>query len=86
VGASALIKFALVPAVVIPAGWALGLGGLDGALPLRVVALLAFMPVGFYALIPPTLYGADLDLANSSWLATTAATLGILPALALALL
>jgi hypothetical protein len=86
VGASALIKFALVPAVVIPAGWAVGLGGLDGALPLRVVALLAFMPVGFYALIPPTLYGADLDLANSAWLATTAATLAILPLLALALL
>jgi len=84
-GASAVIKFALVPALVIPAAWALGFGGVEGGLALKVVALLAFMPVGFFALIPPALYGGDLDLANSGWLATTAAMLGILPLLALVL-
>jgi len=86
VAATAVIKFALIPALVIPTAWALGLGGLDGGLALRVVALLAFMPVGVIALVPPTLYGADLDLANSGWLASTAAMLGILPLLALVLL
>ncbi len=85
VAAAAAIKFALIPAVVIPLAWALGLGGLDGGLPLKVVALLAFMPVGVIALVPPTLYGADLDMANSGWLATTGAMLAILPVLALIL-
>jgi predicted permease len=85
VAAAAEIKFAIVPAVVVPAAWALGLGGLDGGLPLKVVALLAFMPVGVIALVPPTLYGGDLDLANSGWLATTGAMLAILPVLALIL-
>jgi predicted permease len=85
VGLAAVIKFALVPALVIPAAWALGLGGLEDGLTLKVVALLAFMPVGILALVPPTLYGGDLDLANSGWLATTAAMLGILPLLAVIL-
>jgi len=85
IAAAAAIKFALVPAVVVPVAWALGLGGLDGGLALKVVALLAFMPVGVIALVPPTLYGGDLDLANSGWLATTAAMLGVLPLLALVL-
>ena len=49
------------------------------------MALLAFMPVGVIALVPPALYGADLDLANSGWLATTGAMLAILPLLALVL-
>jgi predicted permease len=62
-----------------------GSGGSTGGLPLKVVALLAFMPVGVIALVPPTLYGGDLDLANSGWLATTAAILGILPLLVLVL-
>lgn len=85
VGAAAVVKFMLVPALVVPAAWALGLGGLGDGLALRVVALLAFMPVGVVALVPPVLYGSDLDLANSGWLATTAAMLVLLPLLALVL-
>jgi hypothetical protein len=39
----------------------------------------------YHPLVPPTLCGADLDLANSGWLATTGALLAILPVLALVL-
>jgi hypothetical protein len=39
----------------------------------------------YHPLVPPTLCGADLDLANSGWLVTTEAMLAILPVLALIL-
>ncbi len=75
------VKNLIVPAVVIPAAFLLGLGGiLDGA-PLRVVIFISFMPSAFLALVPPVLYDFDLDLANSAWLATTGALLVVFPLL-----
>jgi predicted permease len=39
------------------------------------------MPVAFNALVPPVVYGFDLDLANSAWIITTLGLLVILPVL-----
>lgn len=71
------VKFLIVPLILIPLGYALGLHTIMEAIPLKVVAVMAFMPVAFHALVPPVLYGFDLDMANSAWIVTTGITLGL---------
>jgi len=68
----ALIKFALVPLLVVSLGYLSGLDRIDNGLPLKVVLILASMPVGFIAMVPPTIYDLDIDLANACWLITNA--------------
>jgi len=63
----AAIKFLLVPAVVGTLAFLLGLGGIDHGLPLRVALILSTMPVAMLALVPPSLFDLDLDLANACW-------------------
>ena len=74
-----LIKYAIVPAVIIPAAWLLGLGQIMDGVPFKMMAIISFLPTGFIALVPPVLYGFDLDLANSAWLVTTLALLLVFP-------
>ncbi|MFA4906441.1 MAG: hypothetical protein WC645_08070 [Candidatus Margulisiibacteriota bacterium] len=80
-----LIKFILVPVIIFMLAWTLGFGNMEGALPLKVVIILSSMPVAFNALIPPSIYGLDLDLANSCWFVTTALLVVVLPLLLLVL-
>ena len=80
----ALIKFALVPGCATTAAWLLGYGQIENGLPLKVVMILSCMPVAFNALIPPSIYDLDLDLANACWFFTTAALVVVLPALLIA--
>lgn len=74
-------KFVLVPLVVISLAWLCGLGNVDNGLPLKVVCVLAAMPVAMNALVPPTLFGLDVDLANTCWIGTTAGLALVLPVL-----
>jgi len=83
--AVAAIKFAAVPALTCALAVSLGFGRIDGGLPLKVVLILSSMPVAFNALIPPSIYDLDLDLANSCWFVTTALLAAVLPALLLAM-
>jgi len=76
-----VIKFAIVPIIVSGLALAIGFGDLDGGLPLKVVIILSSMPVAFNALIPPSIYDLDLDLANSCWFVTTAMLVIVLPIL-----
>jgi predicted permease len=78
-------KFVVIPTILIPLAWLLGLGSVMDGVPLRVVVIASFMPTAFLALVPPALYGFDLDLANSAWLVTTLALMGIIPMLFLVL-
>ncbi len=55
---------------------------LEAATKARIAVGLA---VAFIALIPPSIYDLDLDLANSSWLFTTALLVVVLPLLLLVL-
>lgn len=80
-----LIKFAGIPAIVVPAAWLLGLGQLEGGLPLKTVAVLCSMPVAMTALMPPALFHLDLNLANACWIFSTLGLLVTLPVLLLLL-
>jgi predicted permease len=78
-----LIKFMLVPALVCLPAALMGYDDIQNGLPLKVVLVLSSMPVAFNALIPPSIYNLDLDLANSCWFFTTAMLVVVLPALML---
>jgi predicted permease len=69
--AISLIKFVGCPLVIVALAMLCGLGSIDNGLPLKVVAILASMPVAMNALIPPSLFDLDLDLANACWVFTT---------------
>lgn len=75
------IKFCIVPLMTSTLALAIGLGHIDNGLPLKVVIILSSMPVAFNALIPPSIYDLDLDLANSCWFVTTAMLAVVLPIL-----
>lgn len=76
-----LIKFFFVPILASSLAYLLGFATIDDGLPLKVVIILSSMPVAFNALIPPSIYDLDLDLANSCWFFTTALLMIILPLL-----
>ena len=76
-----LIKFAFVPVIVTSLAALAGLGDVDGGIPLKVTAILSAMPVAMNALIPPSLFRLDLDLANACWVFTTLELVVVLPIL-----
>jgi predicted permease len=76
-----VIKFAIVPVMVSTLAFIIGFGQIDAGLPLKVVIILSSMPVAFNALIPPSIYDLDLDLANSCWFVTTSMLIIVLPVL-----
>ncbi len=73
------IKFIIMPVVLGSLALLLGFGQLMGGLVLKVVVILSFMPVAFTALVPPSIYELDLDLANACWLVTTLCLVFIIP-------
>ncbi len=75
------IKFLIVPATMTLTAFLVGYGKIENGLPLKVVLILSSMPVAFMALIPPSLYDLDMDLANSCWLFTTSMLIVVLPIL-----
>ena len=77
----AAIKFVLVPVTIVSLGVLAGLDHLDNGLPLKVVLILSAMPVGFIAMVPPTLYDLDIDLANACWLMTNGLLVVLVPLL-----
>ena len=62
------IKHLLLPGLLVTLGLIAGYGRLNGGLPLRVLIIVSSMPVAINALIPPSLYRLDIDLANSCWI------------------
>ncbi|MBN1501154.1 MAG: hypothetical protein JW982_13415 [Spirochaetes bacterium] len=66
-----MIKGLIMPAFAFSLGMFFGLDRISGGLPLKTVLILSFMPVGFAALVPPTMYDLDIDLANTCWFITT---------------
>jgi predicted permease len=80
-GIISLIKFVAVPVSVFFLGSFIGLGSVDNGLPLKVSVVLAATPVAFTAMVPPTIYNLDVDLANTAWFVTTGLLLLVIPAL-----
>ena len=64
------LKFFLIPAIVFGIGYLAGLHQIYDGMPLKVALILSSMPVGFIAMVPPTLYDLDIDIANACWLIT----------------
>ena len=76
-----IIKFIIIPLMATALAYVMGFAKIDDGLPLKVVMILSCMPVAFIALIPPSIYDLDLDLANSCWFFTTALLVIVLPVL-----
>lgn len=76
-----LIKFCLLPPIIIAAAYCCGLASFDNGLAIKVCAVLSAMPVAMTALAPATIFNLDLDLANSCWLVSTFSLLAVLPIL-----
>jgi predicted permease len=73
------LKFLFIPFITTGLAYLLGMGNIDNGLPLKVIIILSSMPAGLLALVPPSIYNLDLDLANASWLVTTALLIIIIP-------
>ena len=73
------VKFLALPAAAWLVAWLCGLGTVHEGLPLKVVLILASMPVGFTSLIPPSIYELDLNLSNACWLTSTLSLVAVLP-------
>ncbi len=73
------IKFLLIPTVITGIGILLGLHQIDNGLPLKVVLILSSMPVGFIAMVPPTIYNLDIDIANACWIVTNTVLIFYIP-------
>ncbi|WP_319559560.1 hypothetical protein [Marispirochaeta sp.] len=73
------IKYLVIPVVVTGSAALLGYGSIDGGLPLKVVLIMSSMPVGFIAMVPPSIYKLDVDLANAAWLVSTLLLTLIIP-------
>lgn len=78
-----LIKFLIIPAIIIPLAALLGIPSLMNGVAFRMIVFLSFGPVALIAMVPPQLYDLDLDLANSGWFVTTVGHLLIVPVLIL---
>lgn len=75
------IKFFIIPLLMVTIAYLIGIGKIQNGMVLKVVLLMSSMPPAFTALVPPQLYGLDIDLANSTWLFNTAALVVVLPVL-----
>jgi hypothetical protein len=79
--AIATIKFMMIPMVVVTIAYLIGLQSVNDGLLFKVVIVLSAMPPAFNSLIPPQIYGLDVDLANSSWLFNTGLLVVVVPLL-----
>lgn len=79
--AIAAIKFVIIPIIITLLAYFLGLGTVENGLLLKVALVVSAMPPAFNSLIPPQIYGLDVDMANSCWLFCTGALVVVVPLL-----
>ena len=76
---------ALLPVIGVSLGLLLGLGRTEGGIGLKTVLVLSSMPVGFLGVVPPAMFGLDVEFANRLWLVSNATLVLIVPLLTLLL-
>lgn len=76
-----MIKAIIIPLLVTTSAYFFGVGNYHQGLALKVILILSCMPSGFLSLIPPTLYGLDIDQSNTVWMMTTLSLLVTVPLL-----
>jgi predicted permease len=79
------IKFLILPTLTGTIAYGCMRAGWISPLAVRVAVVVSSMPVAFNALIPPSLYNLDEDLANSCWIFTSALLIVVVPLLYLGL-
>ncbi len=77
----AAVKFLIIPVIITLSAFLLGVGTMEDGLILKVILVLSAMPPAFNSLIPPQLYGLDVDQSNSCWLFGTGSLLVVVPVL-----
>ena len=80
-----VIKSLFVPALTFIPAYFIGLGSIENGLVLKLLIILSSMPVGFMAMVPPTIYDMDLDIANTCWFFSTASLIAVVPLLSVIL-
>ena len=78
-GSVFVIRYLIVPVTITLAAWLLGLGKIQGGLPLKTVFILCHMPTGFLSAILPGIYKLDQDYANAGWMATMLFLIPVVP-------
>jgi len=76
-----LVKFIVVPTIILVIALLLDYQSISQGLPLRVSLILSAMPVAFNSVIAANIYNLNVDLVNSCWIFTTFAVLFVLPLL-----
>ncbi len=79
------IKFLLVPLTITIGSYLLGMGEIMGGVPLMTIFILSSMPAGFVSIMPASLYGLDLDYANTAWILTMVLMVPVVPWIAFCL-
>ncbi len=73
------LKFCVAPIIGISLCYIFGINQLEGGLVTKVVAIMTMVPCGFNAIMVPTIYKADKDLANTGWLFSMFALVLVVP-------
>lgn len=76
-----LVRYLLVPLAVISIALVLGYSHIDDGLLLKAIIILSAMPMANNSVIAASLYGLDLDLANSAYIFTTLLLFLVVPIL-----
>ena len=77
----ALIKYAVIPLLMLPVFYAVGIQYMQDGLVLKVLIIMSCLPSALVALIPAQIYDLDYNLANSCWLFGTGLYFLVLPIL-----
>ena len=80
-----MIKSFFVPAAVFTLAYLIGLGRIENGLVLKFLLILSSMPVSFIAMVPPTIYDMDQDLANTCWFFSTMSLIITIPVISILL-
>lgn len=76
-----VIKFLCMPVLITGLAFCLGAAALEGGLAIKTICVLSSMPVAMYALVPPSLFDLDIDLANTCWIISTLGLFLVIPML-----
>lgn len=74
-----VIKFICLPVIITGLAWCLGAASIENGLVLKTILVLSSMPVAMYALVPPSLFDLDINLANTCWIISTLGLFLVIP-------
>lgn len=73
------LKFLVAPVIGVSLALLFGLQDIEQGLVVKVVAIMTLVPCGFNAIVVPTVYKADRDVANTVWMFSMLALAIVVP-------